>query len=87
MARYERAGGELVGESSTQLTESGTSRLAADPNPIALQQQIKITNPRTKYRTQLNFMEELRRPKGGLSNRAQSLRRVKRLQPGPRTEV
>ena len=30
--------------------------LAADPIAIAPQQQIRITNPREKYRTQLNFM-------------------------------
>jgi len=32
--------------------------LAADPNAIAPQQQIRITNTREKYRTQLNFIDK-----------------------------
>jgi hypothetical protein len=37
---------------------SGAATLAADPNAIAPQQQIRITNPREKFDTELNFIGE-----------------------------
>jgi hypothetical protein len=46
----------VAGESWTQLKVSGAATPAADPNVIAPQQQIRITNPREKFSAQVNFI-------------------------------
>jgi hypothetical protein len=46
----------LAGESWTQLAMYGAAMPASNPNAIAPKQQIRITNPREKFGTQLNLI-------------------------------
>jgi hypothetical protein len=51
MARYERAGGELVGESAIQLGKLKGVAAALAANATEIPQQIRIIDACEKYRT------------------------------------
>jgi hypothetical protein len=54
---YERAGGGLFGESSTQFGKLKGAAAALAANAIDMQQQIRILDACEKYRTRVSFID------------------------------